>query len=116
MAGGGSWLAHSTFQSGLWIDNEQRYRSLVSSDRLTLSAAFQRGRAGRPPASCRPPTGRGRRATSSAIDRVHDDPNLGYHGPNFSWSPMPDQYTLAQFQRLEHGRTDRGPLIGADRR
>src|SRR6185312_1978928 len=22
-AGGGSWLAHSTFQSGLWVDNEQ---------------------------------------------------------------------------------------------
>src|SRR6185369_6228592 len=30
--GGGSWLAHSTFQSGLWIDNQQRYSTLVSSD------------------------------------------------------------------------------------
>jgi hypothetical protein len=40
-AGGGSWLAHSTLLSGLWINNQQRYNSLVSSDRLTLSKAFQ---------------------------------------------------------------------------
>ena len=41
-AGGGSWLAHATFLSGLWINGEQRYRNLVSSDRLTLTGAFQR--------------------------------------------------------------------------
>ena len=27
--------------------------------------------------------------------------NVGYHGPTFSYSPMPDQYALAAFQRLE---------------
>ena len=27
--------------------------------------------------------------------------NAGYHGPTFSYSPMPDQYTLSAFQRLE---------------
>ena len=40
-SGGGSWLAHATLLSGLWIDNQQRYRNLTSSDRLTLSGAFQ---------------------------------------------------------------------------
>ena len=25
--GGGSWLAHASFQSGLWINSQQRYRS-----------------------------------------------------------------------------------------
>ena len=44
------------------------------------------------------------------IDRVHDGPSLGYRGPGFSFSPMPDQYTLAAFERLEHGRA--GPRAG----
>ena len=35
--GGGSWLAHATLLSGLWIDNQRRYRSLMASDRLTLT-------------------------------------------------------------------------------
>src|SRR6185437_11186894 len=40
--GGGSWLAHSTLQSGLWIDNQQRYNELEAGDRFTLSDAFRR--------------------------------------------------------------------------
>ena len=40
--GGISWLAHSTLQSGLWIDNQLRYNDLVASDRFTLSGAFKR--------------------------------------------------------------------------
>src|SRR4029453_4607559 len=32
--GGGSWLAHASFQSGLWINNEQRYRQLVPGQPL----------------------------------------------------------------------------------
>src|SRR3712207_7434399 len=39
-----SWLAHSTFQSGLWIDSQRRYDVLMRSDRLTLSQFF--GKAG----------------------------------------------------------------------
>jgi hypothetical protein len=41
-AGGGSWLAHSTLLSGLWIDNEQRYDDFAASQRLTLTSAFRR--------------------------------------------------------------------------
>jgi hypothetical protein len=40
--GGISWLAHSTLQSGLWINNQLRYNDLVTSDRFTLSDAFKR--------------------------------------------------------------------------
>src|SRR5947208_1550423 len=40
--GGGSWLAHSTLQSGLKIDNQQRYNDLLASDRFTLGGAFKR--------------------------------------------------------------------------
>ena len=39
--GGLSWLAHSTLQSGLWIDNQQRYDQLLASDRMTLTGAFK---------------------------------------------------------------------------
>lgn len=41
-AGGGSWLAHATLLSGLWIDNQQRHNNLLASDRLTLNGAFRR--------------------------------------------------------------------------
>ena len=40
------------------------------------------------------------------FDRVYDS-RRSATGPSFSWSPMPDQYTLAAFQRLEHA--DPGP-------
>ena len=38
--GGISWLAHSTLQTGLWIDSQQRYDQVLSGDRFTLSRAF----------------------------------------------------------------------------
>ena len=40
--GGVSWLAHSTLQSGVWVDSQRRYDQLVASDRFTLSQAFER--------------------------------------------------------------------------
>jgi phosphatidylglycerophosphate synthase len=40
--GGLSWLAHITLQSGLWVDNQQRYDHLVTLHRLTLTDAFRR--------------------------------------------------------------------------
>ncbi len=40
--GGISWLAHSTLQSGLWINDQQRYDHLVAGARFTLSDAFKR--------------------------------------------------------------------------
>ena len=108
--GGGSWLAHSTFQAGLKIDNQQRYRSLVSSDRLTLGASFQQ--AGWETTSVMPATVRAwPEGAFFGVDRVHIGPELGYRGPGFSFSPMPDQYALAEFERLERGRADRGPLM-----
>ena len=39
-----SWLAHSTLQSGLWVDSQQRYDHLVTSPRLTLTSLFAPGR------------------------------------------------------------------------
>ena len=110
VAGGGSWMAHATLVSGLRIDNQQRYDGLVAGDRLTLTKAFQN--AGWETTDVMPGTDRAwPEGAYFGFDRIHDGPGLAYEGRNFAWSPMPDQYTLAQFQRLEHGRADRGPLM-----
>ncbi len=34
--GGGSWLAHATLQSGIWVNSPSRYSALIASKRLTL--------------------------------------------------------------------------------
>jgi hypothetical protein len=99
--GGISWLAHSTLQSGLWITNQQRYRQLVTTDRMTLASAF--GEAGWRTVVEIPSDNRDWPEGKSFYhyDRIYDSRDLGYRGPTFSYSRMPDQYTLAAFQRLE---------------
>lgn len=109
-AGGGSWLAHSTFLSGLWIDNQQRYDSLLKSDRLTLTRAFQRASwrtvGVMPGATQAWPEG-----AFYGYDQIYAAKDLGYHGPKFSWAPMPDQYTLSQFERDEHAKPGHPPTM-----
>jgi hypothetical protein len=108
--GGGSWLAHSTFLSGLWINNEQRYRTLLSSSRLTLTRCFQR--ADWRTASFQPGTVRPFPEVSYyGYDQVYTVDDFGYRGPKFSWSTMPDQYAMSTLQRQEYGKAGRGPLM-----
>jgi hypothetical protein len=108
--GGGSWLAHSTLLSGLWVDSQQRYSKLLSSDRLTLPALF--GRAGWRTVAFAPANIRDwPEGVFYQFDQVYDARNLGYEGPRFSFALMPDQYTLSAFERLEHASTDDVPLM-----
>ncbi|HEY6276319.1 MAG TPA: CDP-alcohol phosphatidyltransferase family protein [Streptosporangiaceae bacterium] len=99
--GGVSQLAHSTLQSGLWVNTEQRYAELVGSRRFTLSDAFDK--AGWRTVGDSPeddyawPPG----TQFYHYDKLYDRRNVGYHGPTFSYPSMPDQYILAAFQRLE---------------
>ncbi len=109
--GGSSWLGHSTFLTGLWIDNQSRYRTVTAGDRLTLTGAFRRTGAWRtvgimPGVTKNWPEGR-----FYGFDRVYDSRDLGYRGPKFSWSTMPDQYALSAYERLEHGRKHDKPLM-----
>jgi phosphatidylglycerophosphate synthase len=109
--GGLSWLAHSTLQSGLWVDNEPRYQDLVASDRFTLSAAFERAgwrTVADSPSNTRDwPEGK----SFYGWDEIYDARNVGYAGPKFSYATMPDQYVLSAFQRLVLGRKNRGPVM-----
>ncbi|KPC60373.1 hypothetical protein ADL29_30220 [Streptomyces chattanoogensis] len=105
--GGSSWLGHSTFMSGLWIDNQQRYRTITADDHLTLTGAFKRTGAWRTVGIMPGLTKGWPEASFYGLDHVYDSRDLGYKGPKFSWSTMPDQYALSAFERLEHGRTHR---------
>ncbi|MFI5935141.1 sulfatase-like hydrolase/transferase [Actinoplanes sp. NPDC051494] len=96
--GGGSWLAHSTLLSGLWINNQQRYRNLTSSDRLTLTSLFKKASwdttSVMPGATRAWPEG-----NFYGYNQVYDSRTMGYAGPKFGWGPQADQYTLDWFQK-----------------
>jgi hypothetical protein len=106
-----SWLAHSTLQSGLWIDSQQRYNQLLQTNRLTLSAAFKR--AGWRTVAASPsntedwPQG----MAFYQYDHIYDCRNVGYAGPGFGYATMPDQYTLAAFQRSELAKPNHPPVM-----
>ncbi|MER6415794.1 CDP-alcohol phosphatidyltransferase [Streptomyces humidus] len=110
--GGSSWLGHSTTLSGLWVDTQQRYRTVMASDHLSLTKAFQKTGAW-DTVGVMPGVQKGwPEAKFYGLDKVYNAFGMGYKGPKFSWSTMPDQYALEAFQRLEHGRTGRDkPLM-----
>jgi phosphatidylglycerophosphate synthase len=109
--GGISWLAHSTMQSGVWIDSPRRYDELVSSNRFTLSEAFKR--AGWRAIDDVPSNNRYWPQGSSFYhyDEVYDRREVGYRGPTYAYASMPDQYVLAALQRLELAKARRRPLF-----
>jgi hypothetical protein len=73
----------------------------MTSDRLTLSRAF--GQAGWRTVGFNPADDQPWVEGTSFYhyDQLYDRHSLGYQGPSFSWAPMPDQFALAAFQRLE---------------
>ncbi len=109
--GGSSWLAHSTFQSGLTVGDQVRYDRLLASPRTTLSSAFSRAgwRTVAVLPSTRGPWPEGKRFYG--FDRIYSSTDLGYNGPAFGFSTMPDQYTLAAFDRLELAAGHRTPVM-----
>ncbi|MGP3949309.1 sulfatase [Streptomyces sp. 7N604] len=109
--GGMSWLGHSTFLSGLWINNQLRYRTVTAGNHLTLTGAFRRTGAWRTVGIMPGVTTGWPEAKFYGLDHVYDSRHLGYKGPKFSWSTMPDQYTLSAFERLEHGKPGGKPLM-----
>ena len=99
--GGISWLAHSTLQSGLWIDSQQRYDQVLGTDRLTLSWAFRK--AGWRTVDDVPsnwhawPEGQ----RFYHYHRMYGSYDVGYGGPRLGYARVPDQYTLRAFDDLE---------------
>jgi phosphatidylglycerophosphate synthase len=112
--GGISWLAHSTLQSGLWVNNQQRYNQLVASQRFTLTGAFKK--AGWHTVSDIPsdnlPWQKG--TTFYHYDREINSLNVGYEGPKFSYAKIPDQYTYNKFGQLVLGPGHRPVMAEID--
>jgi len=104
--GGRSWLAHSTFQSGLKIDNQARYDRLVTSQRKSVSQLFQQ--AGWHSVGIMPaiqlawPEG----AWYGYTD-LRTSSDLGYAGERFGYVTMPDQYTLHYFENHIRHKSDK---------
>ncbi|GAA3525126.1 CDP-alcohol phosphatidyltransferase [Streptomyces osmaniensis] len=109
--GGNSWLGHSTTLSGLWIDNQQRYRTVMASDHLSLTKVFKKtgewDTVGVMPGVQKSWP----EQKYYGLDKVYNAFQLGYKGPKFSWSTMPDQYALEAFQRQVHGKERDKPLM-----
>jgi hypothetical protein len=108
--GGISWLAHGTALSGMWIDSQIRYDSLMISERPSLVRLFNR--AGwrtlgiMPAITMAWPEGQ-----YFGYDHVYDARELAYQGKPFNYVTMPDQFTLAQFQKLERTPGPRTPVM-----
>lgn len=111
VSGSGSWLAHSSLQAGLRVDAQGRYDRLLRSSRTTLTSAF--ARAGWDTVAVLPSTRgswpEGRRFYH--LDRVYSGSDLGYAGPTFGFSAMPDQFALAALDRVELDRRNRPPVM-----
>ncbi|MFK7855853.1 MAG: hypothetical protein AB8B79_17140 [Granulosicoccus sp.] len=103
--GGRSWLAHSTLQSGLKIDNQARYDRLVTSDRTPLSTLFTH--AGWRSVGIMPAIQQAWPEGSwYGYQDIHTSTDLGYAGERFGYVTMPDQYTLHHFEHHIRHQTD----------
>lgn len=103
--GGQSWLAHSTFANGLWVNDQSRHLAALASGRQGLF--HHAGQAGFRTAAVMPAITRPwPEAQRMGFDRVLASGDLGYRGKPFHWVTMPDQFTLAAVQRLLRDGSD----------
>ncbi len=108
--GGLSWLAHGTAMSGLWVNSQVRYDSLVMSKRESLNKLFHhagwRAVGVMPAITLAWPEG-----DYYGYDHLYHAYNLGYEGKPFNWITMPDQFTLSAFQHKELAPENRLPVM-----
>lgn len=103
--GGRSWLAHTSFQSGLKIDNQARFDRLVTTQRPSLTALF--GSAGWNTVGVMPaiqfawPEG-----TWYDYQQLWVADDMQYNGERFGYATMPDQYTMSYFQHQIREKSD----------
>ncbi len=109
-AGGQSWLTHGSVASGLWLEDQSYYEAMLASGRRTLFD--HAGQAGYRTVAVKPahilPWPEGEQLGFQTIYNADD---LGYAGLPLNWVTMPDQFTLAAFERLEMARDGRPPIL-----
>lgn len=108
--GGASWLAHSSFLSGLTVSQNQDYQLLLSTRRPTMVDVFRR--AGYRSVALMPGLKRAwPEGEYYGYDRIYDASSLNYHGPPFGWWTIPDQFALERLYRNEVAPAGRSPLF-----
>lgn len=108
--GGGSWLSHLNFLSGVDVREYNRAQLLMTQTRRTFGNALaDHGyrRVGLMPGlKLSWPEG-----IFYGFDKIYDDASLGYTGPAFGWWRIPDQFSLARLDALEVAPRPRQPLF-----
>ena len=107
--GGGSWLAHASFMSGVEVRDTGDYMLLLTQERVTwpklFEAAGYRSVAVMPGLRSAWPEG-----AFYGFDTIYDAAALDYRGPDFGWWRIPDQFSLARVVELE-ARHSHPPLL-----
>jgi hypothetical protein len=108
--GGSSWLAHISLMSGVEVRNPQTNAQLMTEQRDTLVSDFARHGyktiALMPGLRQRWPEG-----SFYHFDEIDDATRLDYHGPEFGWFAIPDEFTLAKFDAIAGAEPSRPPLF-----
>jgi hypothetical protein len=108
--GGSSWLAHLSLMSGVEVRDPQTNARLMTEKRETIVTNFKR--AGHRTVALMPglrqvwPEG-----AFYGFDAIYGASRLDYHGPEFGWFALPDQFSLAKFDALEPDEASRPPLF-----
>ena len=108
--GGSSWLAHISLMSGIEVRDPGTNSRLMTERRETIVTNFKsrgfRTVALMPGLRQRWPEG-----AFYNFDQIDGAARLDYHGPEFGWFAIPDQFSLATFDRLELDRAPRPNLF-----
>jgi hypothetical protein len=108
--GGASWLAHTSFMTGVEVRDGTSHRLMLTQDRDTLVRLFAR---------------RGHRSLALmpglrqawpegaffGFERIYGERALSYRGPEFGWWRVPDQFALAKLDEIEVSASPRAPLF-----
>jgi hypothetical protein len=108
--GGGSWLAHASFMSGVEVRDTGDYMLLLTLERETWPKLYReagyRSIAVMPGLRSAWPEG-----AFYGFDAIFDELALDYRGPDFGWWRIPDQFSLARIAGLGARGDALAPLL-----
>jgi phosphatidylglycerophosphate synthase len=108
--GGSSWYAHLTLLSGIQVGDPDTNALLMTAHRDTLPTAFARH--GYRTVAMMPgiwypwPEG-----SFYGFTDIYNGARLNYHGPQFGWWSMTDQFVMAALDSSERRQKPRSPLF-----
>jgi hypothetical protein len=108
--GGGSWLAHASFMSGVEVRDTGDYMLLLTQQRETWPKRF-RAAGYRAIAMMPGMKGAWPEGAFYGFDEIKDELALEYAGPDFGWWRIPDQFSLARAATLQATDDSPEPLL-----